>query len=80
VENNPQGSWYNIGNMSEISAKHRSIIVGTLLGDGYIYKDKYQSCYLEIKHSDAQKDYVFWLHDKLKDICPGEPKQRKDNK
>lgn len=65
--------------MVSISKQQKSIIVGTLLGDGYIYKDRYGGCRLEIKHSDKQKDYVFWLHGVLKNICPGEPRQRKDN-
>ena len=65
--------------MVKISEKQKSIIVGTLLGDGYIYKDKYGGCRLEIKHSNSQKDYVFWLHNNLNNICPGIPKQRKDN-
>lgn len=65
--------------VNRISEEQKSIIIGTLLGDGYIYKDKYGGCYLEIKHSDKQKDYVFWLYEKLKNICPSKPKQRKDN-
>ncbi|MGD0976681.1 MAG: LAGLIDADG endonuclease [Minisyncoccia bacterium] len=65
--------------MVKISKEQKAIIIGTLLGDGYIYKDKYGGCRLEIKHSDKQRDYVFWLYEKLSGICPGEPKQRKDN-
>lgn len=65
--------------MSSISKQQKSIITGTLLGDGYIYKDRYGGCRLEIKHSDKQRDYVLWLHEALKSMCPGEPKQRKDN-
>lgn len=64
---------------TRVSEQQKSIIIGTLLGDGYIYKDKYGGCYLEVKHSDIQRDYVFWLYEKLKNICPGKPKQRKDN-
>lgn len=65
--------------MISISRQQKSIIVGTLLGNGYIHKDRYGGCRLEIKHSDKQRDYVFWLHRALKNICPGEPRQRKDN-
>ena len=65
--------------MVKISKEQKSIIIGMILGDGYIYKDKYGGCRLEIKHADNQKDYVFWLYEKFRNICPGEPKQRKDN-
>ena len=65
--------------MGKISDEQEAIILGTLLGDGYIYQDKYGGCRLEIKHSKSQKDYVFWLHEKLRTICPGEPKERTDN-
>jgi len=65
--------------MSELSSKQKHILVGTLLGDGYLYQNRYGSCYLEIKHAEEQKDYVFWLHKNLSDFCPSEPKQRKDN-
>lgn len=66
--------------MIDISKEQKSIIIGTLLGDGYIYKDRFGFHYLEVKHSDAQKDYVFWMHKKLKPFSSGlEPKQRRDN-
>ena len=65
--------------MITISEEQKAIILGTLLGDGYIYQDRYGGCRLEIKHSESQKDYVFWLHKKLRTICPGVPKERIDN-
>jgi len=65
--------------MAKISEEQKAIITGTLLGDGYIHKDKYGGCRLEIKHSESQKEYVFWLHQKLSTICPGLPKKRTDN-
>ena len=65
--------------MSKFSSEQKQILVGTLLGDGYIYRDRYDGCYLEIKHSEKQKDYVFWMHKNLSDFCPSGPKQRKDN-
>ncbi len=65
--------------MITISEEQKAIILGTLLGDGYIYQDRYGGCRLELKHSESQKDYVFWLHEKLRTICPGVPKERTDN-
>src|SRR3989344_8254946 len=65
--------------MGQLSSKQKHILVGTLLGDGYLYLNRYGSCCLEIKHADEQKDYVFWLHKNLSNFCPSEPKQRTDN-
>jgi len=66
--------------MSKLSFEQKRILVGTLLGDGYLYRDRYNDCYLEIKHSEKQRDYVFWMYENLSNFCPSEPKQRKDNK
>ena len=67
----------------EVSRKmtqlQKNIIIGLILGDGYIYLDKYKRAILEIKQSDSKKEYVFWLYQKLKDICASLPRKRKDN-
>src|SRR3989338_7925016 len=65
--------------MSKLSSTQKHILVGTLLGDGYLYRNRYGSCCLEIKHAEAQKDYVFWIYKNLSDFCPSQPKQRRDN-
>ena len=63
----------------KISKKEEAIIIGSLLGDGYLDKNRYGSTALEIKQKASHRDYIFWLHQELKNICGREPYQRKDN-
>ena len=58
----------------------RSIIVGSLSGDGYmrIIPDR-KNAFLEINHSLRAKDYVDFKFEKLKRICKSSPKERKTN-
>lgn len=65
--------------MPGLSKKQTSIIIGNLLGDGYLDKNRYGSIALEVKQKDSCKKYVFWLYEELKSLCGSLPKQRKDN-
>jgi hypothetical protein len=48
----------------------KSIIYGTLLGDGRLYKTKrYKNSQLSIRHSFGQVDYFNWKVDKLQEIA-----------
>lgn len=79
---NPQ----NIGNLPDknfniVSDEQYQIIIGTLLGDGYLGqggskhpRKSPRTYYLQISHSNKQKEYIFWLWEKLKDFCNQEPK------
>lgn len=58
-----------------MTKKQREIIVGTILGDGWI-----DGKCLRMKQSDKYKDYIFWLYSNLENLCNQKPKQRKDNK
>lgn len=53
----------------------RKIIIGTILGDGWIDGKS-----LRIKQSNRYKEYVFWLYSNFKEFSNQQPKQRKDNK
>jgi len=57
----------------ELSQRQQSIILGTLLGDGCL-KTSNVSSYLTISHTYKQKEYLFWLYEELKSICPTAPK------
>jgi len=57
-----------------ITPRQRSIIIGTLLGDGHLtVRNKSKSdeprksttSHLIVNHSDAQKDYLEWIHQEL---------------
>ena len=66
--------------MGSLTQIRRSIIVGSLLGDGYlrIVKDR-KNALLEVNHSLIQKEYVDWKYEKLKSLCLSAPKQRNGN-
>ncbi|OHA53256.1 MAG: hypothetical protein A2Z62_01165 [Candidatus Terrybacteria bacterium RIFCSPLOWO2_02_42_20] len=58
----------------------RSIIIGSILGDGYMRIMPGRSdAFLEINHSVKAKDYVDYKFNKLKRICESVPKERATN-
>lgn len=58
----------------------RSVIIGALLGDGYIrIVPGRQNAFLEINHALSQREYVMWKYDVLEGIRAGAPKVRKGN-
>lgn len=61
-----------------LNNSQNQIIIGTILGDGYIENGLWGSR-LQIKQSKFRKEYVFWLYHQLKNLCRSFPKQRKDN-
>lgn len=63
-----------------LSQKQKDIIVGLLLGDGYIEFDGFKASRLQIKQAECKKEYVFWLYDQLADLVRTPPKQRPDTK
>jgi len=58
----------------------RSVIIGTILGDGYlrIFPGR-KDALLEINHSYKQKEYVDWKYKILESVCSSPPKIRKGN-
>lgn len=64
----------------ELTLRQKQIIIGNVLGDGGIYTRNSPNSYFYIKQSEKYYEYLFWLFEELKNICPSKPKQRKDNK
>ncbi len=66
-----------VGSLTQLQ---RSIIIGTILGDGYvrIISGK-KNALLEINHAFSQKAYVDWKYAELKALCKSAPKSRKNN-
>ncbi|PJE63689.1 hypothetical protein COU89_01980, partial [Candidatus Roizmanbacteria bacterium CG10_big_fil_rev_8_21_14_0_10_45_7] len=63
-----------------LTQRQKSIIIGSILGDGYLRIVKGRSnAYLEINHSSKQKDYVDWKFLELKRITISPPKLRTSN-
>ncbi len=60
-----------------LSARQRSIIVGTLLGDGHLETLNHGRTYrLKIEHSLKQREYVDWLYQELKPLVSAAPRMR----
>jgi 6-pyruvoyl tetrahydropterin synthase/QueD family protein len=61
-----------IGNKFTPNKEEEQILIGTLLGDGYIHSGKKlkTSSYLEITHGIKQLDYLIWKAIKLKRFGP----------
>ncbi len=63
--------------MGSLTQLQKSIIIGSILGDGYIrIIPKRNNAFLEINHSIKAKDYVDWKFGILKNICQSPPKAR----
>ena len=81
--NNPQGSCYNGGMRLPVrislKQKQREIIMGNILGDGYLEFGGFHGTRLQIKQKERYREYVFWLYEKLRNLCLSSPRQRKDN-
>jgi len=66
-----------VGSLTQLQ---RSIIIGSLLGDGYLrIVPRRKNAFLEINHSYSQKEYVDWTFEMLKSICRSGPKMRNGN-
>lgn len=66
--------------MGSLTQLQRSIIIGSILGDGYLRMfPGRKDALLEINHSFSQKEYVDWKYSVLKNICASPPKTRKGN-
>ncbi|KKQ59176.1 MAG: hypothetical protein US78_C0009G0001, partial [Parcubacteria group bacterium GW2011_GWD1_38_16] len=58
----------------------RQIIIGSLLGDGYMrIMPGRSNAFLEINHSIEAKEYVDYKYESLKRLCESAPKERKTN-
>ncbi len=66
--------------VGSFTQEQKSIIIGSLLGDGYLrIVPGRKNALLEINHSFKQKEYVDWKYGKLKTIVKTPPKMRKSN-
>ena len=66
--------------MGSLTQVQKSIIIGSILGDGGLRCAKGRiNALLEINHSLAYKEYVDWKHKQLKELVRTPPKARKNN-
>lgn len=66
--------------VGSLTQSQRSIIIGMLLGDGYLrIVPGRKNAFLEINHSFSQREYVDWKYEMLKSVCTSGPISRKGN-
>lgn len=66
-----------VGSLSQFQ---KSVIIGTVLGDGYLRQlPGRKNTFLEINHCLQQKQYVDWLFEVLSNICLSSPKSYQGN-
>ena len=78
---NSTGYNYFVDNpVGSLTQLQRSIIIGSLLGDGYLrIVPRGYKAFLQINHSYSQKEYVDWTFEMLKSICKSGPNVRNGN-
>jgi len=61
----------------ELTELQEQMILGSLLGDMWIYKNGHSGLNPElgVKHSTNQRDYIMWKYEMLRDIARGFPKE-----
>lgn len=60
----------------QLSSYQKEFLIGTLLGDGNMrFVSRNRQASLVIDHSLAQKDYVFWKYNVMKNLVLTEPKE-----
>ncbi|MFN3977006.1 MAG: LAGLIDADG endonuclease [Aquificaceae bacterium] len=70
---NPVGSQEE--HRSMVTKRQREILIGTILGDGYLQKTGKRNARLKLEHSERQKDYIFWKYEELKNLMQDKPKR-----
>ena len=69
-----------VNTVGSLTGFERSLIVGSLLGDGYMRIIPGRSnAFLEINHSIKAKEYVDYKYQSLKRLCESAPKERNTN-
>src|SRR3989344_4058638 len=59
--------------MMKLTKQQRSVLVGTILGDGFLQKTGEKNARLRLEHSQKQKDYVFWKGNIFGRLFQGSP-------
>ena len=59
----------------DIFGKPREVLIGCILGDGYLQKTGKRNARLRLEHQESQKDYLLWKIKWLKRIFQGKPKR-----
>lgn len=71
VVGNPVGS----RKMKGLSKKQREVLIGLVLGDGFLQATGKKNARLRLEHSIKQKSYLDWKYEVLKNFMQSKPKQ-----
>ena len=66
--------------LCNLTKEQRDVLVGLVLGDGSLEYDGYRGTRLQVKQSEARKEYVLWLYGHFAHITKTPPKQRSDTR
>ena len=59
--------------MISLSREQKSILFGTILGDGYLQKTGKKNARLRLEHGGKQKEYLLWKVSAFKNLFQGKP-------
>ena len=66
--------------LCNLTKEQQDVLVGLMLGDGNLEYNGYKGTRLQVKQSEARKEYVFGLHRQFEYMTKTPPQQRKDTK
>ena len=56
-----------------LTKKQTDVLIGTILGDGFLQKTGTKNARLRLEHSDKQKDYLLWKGTQMSRLFQGKP-------
>jgi hypothetical protein len=57
-----------------ITKRQRELILGAVLGDGFLQKTGKRNARLRLEHSEKQRDYLWWKYETLSNLMQDKPK------
>lgn len=57
----------------KLTKRQESILLGTILGDGYLQKTGVKNARLKLEHGDVQKEYLIWKGKQFPRLFLGKP-------
>jgi Ni,Fe-hydrogenase I cytochrome b subunit len=58
-----------------VTKRQKEILIGTILGDGYLQKTGKRNARLKLEHSERQRDYLWWKYEQLRNLMQDKPKR-----
>ena len=56
-----------------LTKKQTDVLIGTILGDGFLQKTGTKNARLRLEHSDKQKEYLLWKGTQISRLFQGKP-------